>query len=72
MFRKMTYWKTYRITSVSPSSSYICFDLDGSVSYNGGNSSYIYCKNYSPFSGWRSGDYIEIDNHKTCYKGSFK
>lgn len=68
----MTYWRTYRITSIgTTTSSYIRFNLDSSVSYSGGSSSnHIYCVNQSPFNGWCAGDYIEIDNHKTCYQST--
>lgn len=41
----MTYWRTYRITSKSVSSSYIRFYLDGYVSYSGGSEKYIDTKN---------------------------
>lgn len=48
----------------------ILFHLDDYVNYDNGDQKYIYCSNSNPFSSWREGDFIEIDNDITCCKSN--
>lgn len=67
----MANYRTYRITSKSPSSNYIRFDLNGSITFSGGTcQSYVYCVNRAPFNSYCVGDEIEVDLDKIRYKGS--
>jgi len=41
--------------------------LDDFVDYKSGREKFIFRKNCSPFSDYQVGDYLEIDNDRTCY-----
>jgi hypothetical protein len=67
----MVNYRTYRITGKSPSSSYIKFDLNSSITFSSGTcQSYVYCANKPPFDSYCVGDEIEVDLDKIRYKGS--
>jgi len=61
--------KLYRIEKKIVYSSYIKFELSQNwVRYSDDERMIIFCANSYPFNTYQTGDWLEIDNDKTCYE----